>query len=162
MYMACSGNCIHACCLAPVVHLRKPGHPARCSRISLCFVLHHLFGGCHCSCRSAASADEVHHMLLLLLPLLLLQVRRPAPGRLQVRPFCRMWDSANYCNQHQPDFLGSGSDNTCGSALINSSHIAQYTQCTLGGGSCQTFKGELCSSAVYVSDELQQGGCTPG
>ncbi|WIA35327.1 hypothetical protein OEZ86_003782 [Tetradesmus obliquus] len=92
------------------------------------------------------------------------KVRRPAPGRLQVRPFCRMWDSANYCNQHQPDFLGSGSDNTCGSALINSSHIAQYTQCTLGGGSCQTFKGgggEFTDYYLYIT-AIQDEHCSSG
>lgn len=71
-----------------------------------------------------------------------LQVRRPTPGRLLVKPFCRMWSSVYYCNLHQPDFLTGSSDNTCGAATINSSHIAAYEQCAGGGFNCQKFQGE--------------------
>jgi hypothetical protein len=120
------------------------GHAATstCTHLSIPARTPHLL--LHHTCDAATAFDAYPHLTKsthCTATNLLLQVRRPAPGRLQVRPFCRMWDSANYCNQHQPDFLGSSSDNSCGSATINSSHIAQYTQCTLGGGSCQTFKG---------------------
>jgi hypothetical protein len=70
------------------------------------------------------------------------QVKQPTRGRLQVRPFCRIWSSSTYCNLHQPDFLTGSSDNTCGAANINSSHIAAYQQCSGGGFSCQKFEGE--------------------
>lgn len=73
------------------------------------------------------------------------QVRRPTRGRLLVRPFCRMWSSSQYCNLHQPDFLTGSSDNTCGAANINGSHIASYQQCSGGGFSCQTYDGEWTS-----------------
>ncbi|KAF8060553.1 Invadolysin [Scenedesmus sp. PABB004] len=92
------------------------------------------------------------------------KVRRPVPGRLGVKPFCRMWDSANYCNQHQPDFLGGGADNTCGSALINSSHIAKYTQCSLGGFSCDTYPGgggEATDYYLYITAH-QDEHCASG
>eukprot|EP00878_Enallax_costatus_P007236 GHUV01007582.1.p1 GENE.GHUV01007582.1~~GHUV01007582.1.p1 ORF type:complete len:635 (+),score=97.10 GHUV01007582.1:1-1905(+) len=92
------------------------------------------------------------------------KVRRPAPGRLTVKPFCRMWDSANYCNQHQPDFLRSGSDNSCGSAQINASHIASYQQCSLGGFNCQTYQGgggEYTDYYLYIT-AIQDEHCASG
>jgi hypothetical protein len=49
-----------------------------------------------------------------------------------------------YCNLHQPDFLTGSSDNTCGAATINSSHVASYEQCQGGGFSCQKFPGAWC------------------
>lgn len=68
-----------------------------------------------------------------------------------------MWDSANYCNQHQPDFLPGGTaDNTCGSATINGSHISPYEQCTLGGGSCQQYKGGwVVGPAAWQATDVQ-------
>lgn len=80
---------------------------------------------------------------LILYCLFCMQVRRPTPGKLLVKPFCRMWSSVYYCNLHQPDFLTGSSDNTCGAATINSSHIAPYEQCAGGGFNCQKFSGGL-------------------
>lgn len=86
------------------------------------------------------------YLFLLLLPPPP-QVRKPTPGRLLVKPFCRMWSSVYYCNLHQPDFLTSSSDNTCGAATINSSHVAPYEQCAGGGFSCQKFPGACLDAA---------------
>jgi hypothetical protein len=57
-----------------------------------------------------------------------------------------------YCNLHQPDFLTGSSDNTCGAATINSSHVASYEQCQGGGFSCQKFQGAWQKSFVYVCE----------
>jgi hypothetical protein len=94
-----------------------------------------------------------------------MQVRRPTPGRLLVKPFCRMWTNINNCNLHQPDFLSGSSDNTCGAATINSSHIAPYEQCN-GGFSCQKFQGggwvTGCVACLDSIRDLQCAAAAPG
>lgn len=64
-----------------------------------------------------------------------------------------MWTNINNCNLHQPDFLSGSSDNTCGAATINSSHIAPYEQCN-GGFSCQKFQGGLLFGALAEQQGL--------
>jgi hypothetical protein len=87
-------------------------------------------------------------------PISCLQVRWPAAGNLLVPPLCGASDGAGNCYAHRPDFVsGAGGDssvNTCGSAAINSSHIAAYTQCATRG-SCEKFPGEE-AMGVRVGD----------
>ncbi len=76
-----------------------------------------------------------------------LRVKRPTGDVLLAPPLCIVFDSAGFCNQYQPDYLGNTPTiqrmRSCGLAKINASHIAPYRQCSLGGGSCADYKGGL-------------------
>ncbi|KAF6252125.1 hypothetical protein COO60DRAFT_1704421 [Scenedesmus sp. NREL 46B-D3] len=97
------------------------------------------------------------------------KVRWPTAGNLLVPAQCGVTDQAGNCYAHRPDFLpadgGSSSRgrNMCGSAAINSSHIAGYTQCSVQGG-CTEFAGgdgEATDYYLYVTarnDEACRSG----
>ena len=112
-------------------------------------------------------------------------VRRPHAGPLRAPPLCVVFDSAGYCNLHQPDFLGedaataaavaalpggggggrrSKRSNMCGLARINGSHVAPYKQCSLGGGTCREYaggEGEHADYYLYITAQ-QDGHCESG
>ncbi|KAF6250762.1 hypothetical protein COO60DRAFT_749723 [Scenedesmus sp. NREL 46B-D3] len=97
------------------------------------------------------------------------KVRWPTAGNLLVPPQCGVTDQAGNCYAHRPDFLpadgGSSSRgrNMCGSAAINSSHIAGYTQCSVQGG-CTEFAGgdgEATDYYLYVTARNDEA-CSSG
>lgn len=96
------------------------------------------------------------------------RVRRPAPGAFLAPALCVVFDSAGYCNQYQPDMLGTAGNNKklsmCGLATINGSHVAPYRQCTLGGVTCTDYKGgtgEYTDYYLYITAQ-QDDHCDSG
>ncbi|WIA20451.1 hypothetical protein OEZ85_004860 [Tetradesmus obliquus] len=97
------------------------------------------------------------------------KVRWSSSGNLLVPPLCGADDGAGNCYAHKPDFISNGLEsgssglNSCGSAVMNSSHIAAYTQCSTRGG-CEKFPGgtgEATDYYLYVT-ALNDEACSSG